>query len=309
MVPTPPTAASSHELRLSGAGLQLAATCHGDCEAPATVLFAHGFGQTRRAWTGSATAVARHGHRALAYDARGHGGSDRNPADLVYTAQQFIDDLIVVAGELPRPPVLVAASMGGLFGLCAEARWPGLFRAMILVDITPRWEPAGMQRILAFISAFPQGFASLDEAADAIGAYMPGRARKSEAALREVLRQHDDGRWHWHWDRRLLDELARDGERHQDDLADAARAVRCPLLLLSGGRSDLVSADTVNEFLGLAPHARHVRIADATHMLAGDDNDRFTATLLDYLGELDGMGNTGRCAAPTDPASVNGALP
>src|SRR5690606_8678357 len=196
-----------------------------------------------------------------------------------------------VAGELPRPPVLVAASMGGLFGPCAEARWPGLFRAMSLVDITPRWGPAGMQRILACISAFPHGFASLDEAAGPISACIPGRARKSEAALREVLRQHDDGRWHWHWDRRLLDELARDGERHQDDLADAARAVRCPLLLLSGGRSDLVSADTVNEFLGLAPHARHVRIADATHMLAGDDNDRFTATLLDYLGELDGMGN------------------
>lgn len=309
MVSPPSPATGSHELRLSGAGLELAATCHGACNAPATVLFAHGFGQTRRAWTASAARVVAQGYRALAYDARGHGGSDRNPADQAYTAQQFIDDLIVVAGELPQPPVLVAASMGGLFGLSAEARWPGLFRAMVLVDITPRWEPEGMQRILGFITAFPDGFASLDAAADAIGAYLPGRARKSEAALREVLRQQPDGRWHWHWDRRLVDELARDGERHQEDLANAARAVRCPLMLLSGGRSDLVSDDTVTEFLGLAPHARHVRIAGATHMLAGDDNDRFTATLLDYLGELDGMGPTGRRAASCDPASVNGAFP
>ncbi|RRN58916.1 alpha/beta hydrolase [Pseudoxanthomonas sp. SGNA-20] len=308
MVFPPTPAPGSHELRLSGAGLELAATCHGDCHAPA-VLFAHGFGQTRRAWSASAGRVAQRGYRALAYDARGHGGSDRNPPDLAYAAQQFIDDLIVVAGELPQPPVLVAASMGGLFGLAAEARWPGLFRAMVLVDITPRWEAAGMQRILGFISAFPEGFASLDEAADAIAAYLPGRARKSEAALREVLRQGADGRWQWHWDRRLVDELARDGERHQDELSAAARAVRCPLLLLSGGRSDLVSDATVDEFLGLVPHARHVRIAGATHMLAGDDNDRFTATLLDYLGELDGTGHTGRCAAPSDPASVNGALP
>src|SRR5690606_33977140 len=142
------------------------------CHAPA-VLFAHGFGQTRRAWSASAGRVAQRGYRALAYDARGHGASDRNPPDLAYAAQQFIDDLIVVAGELPQPPVLVAASMGGLFGLAAEARWPGLFRAMVLVDITPRWEAAGMQRILGFISAFPEGFASLDEAADAIAAYLP----------------------------------------------------------------------------------------------------------------------------------------
>src|SRR5690606_14519478 len=117
MVSPPSPATGSHELRLSGAGLELAATCHGACDAPAT-----------------AARVVAQGYRALADDARGHGGSDRNPADQAYTAQQFIDDLIVVAGELPQPPVLVAASMGGLFGLSAEARWPGLFRAMVLVD-------------------------------------------------------------------------------------------------------------------------------------------------------------------------------
>lgn len=301
--------APSDALRLAGAGLELAASRHG-ADAATRVLFAHGFGQTRRAWAASATGLARHGYGSLSYDARGHGGSDRNPLDLPYSGHQFTDDLIVVAGELPQPPVLVAASMGGLFGLLAEARWPGLFRALVLVDITPRWEAAGLERILAFMTAFPDGFASLDAAADAIAAYLPGRARKTGAALREVLRQQDDGRWHWHWDRRLVDELARDAQRHQDDLAMAARASACPMLLVSGGRSDLVSARTVEDFLVLAPHARHVQLADATHMLAGEDNDRFTATLLEYLGELDGNGANGRRAgAPCPPASFNGATP
>ena len=303
------TPAPCDVLRLPGAGVDLAASRHGAPTAPVEVLFAHGFGQTRRAWQSSAAALAGHGRASLAYDARGHGESARNPADLRYTGHQFTDDLIVVAGELPQPPVLVAASMGGLFGLLAEARWPGLFRAMVLVDITPRWEAAGLERILAFMTAFPGGFASLADAADAIAGYLPGRARRNDAALREVLRQQPDGRWHWHWDRRLVDELARDAQRHQDDLAVAARAVSCPLLLVSGGRSDLVSPRTVDDFLALAPHARHVRLADATHMLAGEENDRFTATLLEYLGELDGEGDTGRRAAPRLPASVNGATP
>src|SRR5690606_18320798 len=192
--------AYSDALRLPGADIELAASRHG--ADAAAVLFAHGFGQTRRAWTASAAALAGHGYPSLAYDARGHGGSGRNPPDLPYTGHQFPGELFVVAGELPHPPVLVAASMGGLFGLLAEARWPGLFRAMVLVDITPRWEAAGLERILAFMTAFPEGFASLADAADAIAAYLPGRARRNEAALREVLRQQPDGRWHWHWDRR-----------------------------------------------------------------------------------------------------------
>ncbi len=107
----------------------------------------------------------------------------------------------------------------------------------------------------------------------------------------------------------MVDELARDSERHQDDIAAATRTVQCPLLLVSGGRSDLVSERTVADFLELAPHARHVQLADATHMLAGDDNDRFTATVLEYLAELDRTEGTGRSAVQGAHAPVNGANP
>ena len=301
------------DLRLDGAGLDLDASRHApatDAGAAISILYAHGFGQTRRAWSATATTLAARNHAGLAYDARGHGGSARNAEGDPYTGQQFTDDLIVLAGELPRPPVLVAASMGGLFGLLAEARWPGLFRAMVLVDITPRWETAGVERILGFMTAFPEGFASLEHAAAAIAAYLPHRTgRKPSGSLRELLREGADGRWRWHWDPRLVDELARDSERHQDDIAEATRAVRCPLLLVSGGRSDLVTARTVDHFLELAPHARHVQLPQATHMVAGDDNDGFTATVLEYLAELDRTEGAGSSTAQRAHAPVTGAVP
>ena len=276
---------------LTGAGgLALAATAFptaSSLQASDTLLFAHGFGQTRGAWQRSGTALAAEGYAGLSYDARGHGESARNPADLPYAGEQLADDLIIVAGEHVQPPVLIGASMGGLFGMISEARWPGLFRAMVLVDITPRWEEAGLQRILGFVTAFPQGFDSLDHAADIIAAYLPHRrARKTPQELREVLREGSDGRWRWHWDARLIDDLVRDCAQHQDDIVDAARTIRCPVLLISGGRSDLVSAKTVEEFQTLVPHARHAHLPQATHMLAGDDNDAFTSTVLEYLADL-----------------------
>lgn len=276
---------------LTGAGgLALAATAFptaSPLQASNTLLFAHGFGQTRGAWQRSGMALAAEGYAGLSYDARGHGESARNPIDLPYAGEQLADDLIIVAGEHAQPPVLVGASMGGLFGMISEARWPGLFRAMVLVDITPRWEEAGLQRILGFVTAFPQGFDSLDHAADVIAAYLPHRrSRKTPQDLREVLRAGSDGRWRWHWDARLIDDLVRDCAQHQDDIVDAARTIRCPVLLISGGRSDLVSAKTVEEFQALVPHARHAHLPQATHMLAGDDNDTFTGTVLEYLADL-----------------------
>ncbi|KAF1717228.1 alpha/beta fold hydrolase [Pseudoxanthomonas wuyuanensis] len=276
------------------------------------LLYAHGFGQTRNAWQRTGSALAAKGYSGLAYDARGHGESQRNAPDQPYSGDQFADDLIIVAGECSPAPVLVGASMGGLFGLIAEARWPGLFSAMVLVDITPRWESAGMQRILGFMTAFPEGFDSLQHASDAIAAYLPHRrTRKSPEELRELLREGDDGRWRWHWDPRLVDELARDSEQHQDAIAEAARGIRCPILLISGGRSDLVSEQTVEEFRTLAPHARHVHLPQATHMVAGDDNDAFTATVLEYLADLRTTSATIESGF-TEPAateSVPGASP
>lgn len=287
MVESIATSAIPRCLTLSGEdSARIAASELGPTGAP-SVLLAHGFGQTRRAWDDTAQALAAAGYRTVAYDARGHGESAWNASGQPYSDRQFADDLILIAGEMPEPPVLVAASMGGLFGLVAESRWPGLFRAMVMVDITPRWEVAGVERILRFMTAHPDGFDSLATAADTIASYLPHRPRKSEQSLRRLLRDGGNGRWYWHWDPRLIEELAGgDAQAQQQALLKAAAQVHCPLLLVSGGRSDLVTPDSVAEFLSLVPHAQHVQLADATHMVAGDDNTTFTATVLQYLEGL-----------------------
>ncbi len=283
-----PSKMLNHKAALSmvaGDGLVLSCDLHGMAGNP-SLVFTHGFGQTRLAWNASASQLADQGFLCLCADARGHGGSDWL-ADGEYAIDQFVSDLNLIAGFAGTSAVLVGASFGGLVGLLAQARNPHLFRALVLVDITPRWETAGVERILAFMRAHPDGFVSLDEAAASIAAYLPHRQEpRSPQRLQSLLVQREDGRYRWHWDPALLERIAENGERHQSALIEAARQIRVPVLLLSGSDSDVVSQSTITEFLDLVPQARHVVVPRATHMVAGDRNDLFTDAVLSFVRTL-----------------------
>lgn len=247
------------------------------------LLFAHGFGQNRQAWRVAAQHLAESGWPGLAIDGRGHGESEWAP-DGHYELEHFAEDLAAIARSLPQKPVLIGASMGGLLGLLTEGESAqSLYAAMVLVDVTPRWESAGVDRILSFMAMHPEGFESLQAAADAIADYLPHRDRKNPERLRTQLRLGPDGRWRWHWDPRLLRPVATHSAGYIPRLQRAAAKVQIPVLLLSGERSDVVSEHTINEFLQLVPHAEHIAIERATHMVVGDRNDAFTLEIQRFL--------------------------
>lgn len=283
----------------SAEGLSLAAEKRGMPDAP-PVLFAHGFGQTRHAWTRTAQVLAAAGFRTITADMRGHGESGRL-AGGDYHLEQFLDDLLRIARSFGAPPVLVGASMGGLLGLALAGEVsPPPFRALVLVDITPRWESAGVARMLGFMRAHPDGFADYDEAIAAIAAYLPHRTRqKRQHELEPLLRRGEDARLRWHWDPALLETVAHEGERYQPRLLEAARRIEVPVLLVSGGRSDVVSRDTIAEFMRLLPHAQHIQLPQATHMLAGDANDAFTGAIETFIRSLPDCGDSMRQAPCT----------
>ncbi len=188
----------------------------------------------------------------------------------------------------------------------AQMRCPSLFGA-ILVDITPRGDTKDVERILRFTTALPDGLAPLDAPADAIAAYMPHRPHKTTTHLQALLQQPADTRWQWHGHLRLVDELTgQDAQIQQHSLLEAASQLHWPMLLISCGRSDPVTPTNITEFLSIAPHAQHVHSSDATPMLAGGDNEAFTATVLHYL---DAHPSVGTIAASTITEPVTGARP
>ena len=313
------------------------------------VVFLHGGGQTRHAWESTCKALARDGFTCVSVDLKGHGDSYWDPAAAAdddadpkaegwggaYSLASFAADLDRLVGALPflapasgggPPPFVVGASLGGQTALLSKALLGGgrgarACAGLVLVDITPTMELAGVQRIVGWmLEKASEGFASLEEAARAVAAYQPHRTRPVNLrTLRKNLRRKRDGRWYWHWDPRFLsghtpearqrmrealriktggggnDERYRDGDGTTvqiPELVEAAKALaaappaggrRVPCLLVRGARSDLVGRAGVAEFRALVPHAAYVDVKEAAHMVAGDDQDAFLAAVRGFL--------------------------
>jgi pimeloyl-ACP methyl ester carboxylesterase len=276
---------SAERIELAGDGVRLVGDrWRGDSDERGTLLFLHGGGQTRHSWRHSAARFAEQGWTSLTLDARGHGESQWAP-DGDYTMNALVADLQSVLTQLDEPPVLVGASLGGMTSLLVEGEHPGSARALVLVDVVPRLEPEGVERIRSFMTSRPDGFATLEEVAEAVRAYTPERTRPVNVeGLKKNLR-FESGRWYWHWDPAFLtagEEPRRDVD--QTRLSRAAAAIEIPTLVVHGRHSDVVSQQGIDELLEVLPHARTADVSDAGHMVAGDDNDVFTARLADFLG-------------------------
>ncbi|BBZ70337.1 alpha/beta fold hydrolase [Mycobacterium paraseoulense] len=279
----PPHAA----LKIPAGDVTMVADAYGDPSDPPVVLL-HGGGQTRHSWGSTASDLGAKNWYAVTVDLRGHGDSSWSP-DGYYGLDRFANDVARVADFLGRPPVYVGASLGGNSALAAIAGRPDLALGLVLVDVSPFLQPAGTSRIRDFmVSHAETGFGTLEEAADAVAAYVPHRPRpRNFDGLKKNLRFRD-GRWYWHWDPAFMASPT-DQAVQRDQLIDparlgaAARDLRLPTLLVRGGESDVLSVGDAVRFLELVPHAEFASVAGAHHMVAGDDNAVFEGVLDDFL--------------------------
>jgi pimeloyl-ACP methyl ester carboxylesterase len=248
-----------------------------------TMLMLHGGGQNRFSWKNTGQILADEGLHVIALDSRGHGDSDRS-SDADYALETLCADTLKVLDQIDRPVVLIGASMGGLTGiLAADQAGPKSVTKLVLVDVVPRFEKNGSARIRDFMFTNVHGFDSLEEAADAVAAYLPHRARpRSPEGLKKNLRLRD-GRWYWHWDPAFLTKPQDDPFARVDKLEQAAVDLRIPILLIRGKLSDVVSSEGVKGFLDKVPSAEFVELSDAGHTAAGDDNDAFSEAVVQFV--------------------------
>ncbi|MBO0866245.1 MAG: alpha/beta hydrolase, partial [Mycobacterium sp.] len=248
-----------------------------------TMLMLHGGGQNRHSWKNTGQVLADEGFHVVALDTRGHGDSDRAPgAD--YAIETLTADVMHVLDAIGRPVALIGASMGGLTGLLvADRAGPHQVTRLVLVDVVPRFDKGGSARIRDFMFNHIHGFDSLDEAADAVAAYLPHRTKpRSPEGLKKNLRLRD-GRWYWHWDPAFMTKPGDDPQLRTEKFERAAMDLTIPVLLIRGKLSDVVSPEGVRDFLAKVRHAEFVELSHAGHTAAGDDNDAFSEVVVSFV--------------------------
>jgi pimeloyl-ACP methyl ester carboxylesterase len=250
-----------------------------------SILMLHGGGQNRFSWKNTGQILAEEGFHVVALDSRGHGDSDRAP-NANYTVDALCADTLAVLDQIGRPVILIGASMGGMTGmLVADVAGPEKVTKLVLVDVVPRYDKDGSARIRDFMANGVNGFESLEEAADAVAAYLPYRTKpRSPEGLKKNLRLRD-GRWYWHWDPAFL--TAPDDDRfvRMQKLEQAVVDLTIPILLIRGKLSDVVSPEGVKDFLAKVPNAEFVELSDAGHTAAGDDNDAFSDAVVQFVSQ------------------------
>jgi pimeloyl-ACP methyl ester carboxylesterase len=230
---------------------------------PATLLL-HGIGNYGRYWDFFATAIAGR-LRLVATDARGHGESGR-PAE-GYTPQEFVADTIAVLDALAiGRAVVVGHSMGGTHAIRLAAAHPDRVERLVVVDAGPEPMPEGAERARRLSLERRERFQDADEALAYLRRTSPGYSEDVYANRMRWLFSEDAGNVVW---RSSRDALAAIMSGARGDLWDALRAIRCPVLLVRGTRSNVLSAEVAQRMAKPLAHGRLIEL-DAGHNVALD---------------------------------------
>ena len=201
--------------------------------------------------------------RVVCPDVVGRGESDRLVDPSGYDFAGYLADMVTLLARLDVESVAwVGTSMGGLIGMLL-ASLPGSPIARLVVnDIGPSIDAAGIARIGTYIGA-PITWASEDEAADYLLAISRGfgpHSREQWMALTRPMLRREGDRFKLHYDpaigirmRAITPESAAAG---QAAIWAAYDAIRCPMLLLRGADSDILSRDTAQAMTTRGPKAR-----------------------------------------------------
>ena len=232
---------------------------------PPPTLLLHGIGNYARYWDFLADALAGR-LRLIATDARGHGESGRPAGD--YAPQEFVADAVAVLDAFAIDRALaVGHSMGGTHAIRLAAAHPERVTRLVVVDAGPEPMPEGAERARRLSLERPERFANTDEALAYLNRTSPGYAAEVYANRLRWLFREEDGGLAWRSSHIALTSIMTGARR--GDLWDALRAIRCPVLLVRGTRSNVLSAEVAQRMVQTLADGRLIEL-DAGHNVAFD---------------------------------------
>ncbi len=219
-------------------------------------------------------------YRVIAFDARGHGRSERYPADVSRSA--YVEDACFLIEELAQPPVtLIGQSLGGQTALLLAAQRPDLVEALILADAgaggkgsMKAAEQAANdlgRSLLRWPVPFPDWNAAI--------AYFGGPSLAAEAWA-DGLVQDDQGLWP-SFDVPVMIETLRQAAFRS--YWEEWRTIQCPTLVVRAGHG-VIELNEMQRMSDLLPQAEIVELPEAKHDLHLDQPEQWREVTLRFLG-------------------------
>ena len=234
----------------------------GDPAAKRVLVCVHGLSRQGRDFDTLARAMQGE-FRVVCPDIVGRGESGRLADPSAYQVPTYVADMVTLLARLDVESVAwVGTSMGGLIGMVLASLRQSPIARLVLNDVGPAIDAAGVARIAGYIGA-PLTWSGEDEAADYLLTISQGfgpHSREQWMALTRPMLRRDGERYRLHYDpaiavplRAVTPALAAAG---QVALWAAYDAIRCPTLLLRGAGSDILSRETAQAMTERGPKAR-----------------------------------------------------
>jgi pimeloyl-ACP methyl ester carboxylesterase len=234
------------------------------------VLCLHGLTRNARDFAALAEDLSAK-RRVIVPEMRGRGQSDYARDSDSYTPSTYVADVEkLLAEQAITRFVAIGTSMGGLMVMLMAQAQPGRMAAVVLNDIGPEVETAGLARISGYVGqgrSFPTWVHAAKALAETHGAAFPDYTLDQWLDLaKRTMVVTQNGRISFDYDMAIAEPFARPGNAAPPNLWLAFEALAgVPMLLVRGELSDLLSPDTVKRMAARNPKMRTITVPRVGH--------------------------------------------
>ncbi|NCZ84223.1 MAG: alpha/beta fold hydrolase [Burkholderiaceae bacterium] len=243
----------------------------GDPRNPSVLYCVHGLSRRGSDFRAMAEALCDR-HFVVCPDIVGRGESDFLSNPMFYTVPQYVTDMKTLSTKLGVHSVnWFGTSMGGLIGMVYAAMPGNGIKRLLLNDVGPRIEPAALIRLASYVGK-PFSYVNRDVAMDKLKSICAPFGKHTDAEwelLNGPMLIQKDQQWILHYDPAIsvpfasvTPALAQAGELA---MWQSFQSIECPILIVRGADSDLLSRQTVEEMCQFNSHAKSVEIANTGH--------------------------------------------
>ena len=245
----------------------------------APLIIVHGIFGSSDNWLTISKTIAAQGYRVILPDQRNHGQSPRSEefsyADMVADIHELITDLGL------DNPIIIGHSMGGKTMMQYAFTFPGTFRALVIVDIAPKFYPVHHSEILRGLAAIDlKGIRTRTEADAALSAYEPSPTVR-QFLLKNLYREDVEGASQFAW-RLNLPVISREIHGVGEELTNP-HPITERTLFIRGRRSPYILDSDWPAILRLFPNAQLATIEDAGHWVQAEKPAEFVQVLMGFL--------------------------